>query len=61
MKAWRTFRRALVIVGDEAFTPEEWAAIPHGRSAGYVRWGCRCDRCREWRAAYYGHKPRRTA
>jgi hypothetical protein len=48
---WSRFRRRLVIVGDEAFTRAEWAAIPHGTAGGYVHHGCRCDRCRAWRKA----------
>lgn len=49
----------LVIIGDEAFTREEWAAIPHGSSSGYVHFGCRCDACRDWRWRYYDGKVRR--
>jgi len=35
----------LIIVGDEAFTPAEWAAVPHGTPGGYWHYGCRCEAC----------------
>lgn len=43
----------LILIGDEAFTPDEWAAVPHGTPTGYVHHGCRCTDCRRARADYY--------
>ena len=43
----------LVLVGDEAYTREEWARIPHGTISGYIHHGCRCEACRAARRAYY--------
>lgn len=47
-----------IIVGDEAFTPAEWDAIPHGTNSGYTYYGCRCPSCRAWQSAY-DHKRRK--
>jgi hypothetical protein len=49
-----------IIVGDEAWTREEWAAIPHGTRTGYIGHACRCERCRAWRRAYYAQPRRRV-
>jgi hypothetical protein len=30
--------------------------IPHGTRTGYLARGCRCEKCRAWRSAYYNVK-----
>lgn len=59
MNAIERWWDSLVLVGDEAFTPEEWAAIRHGTAGGYVRNGCRCDDCRAWRRRQPNYKEAR--
>jgi hypothetical protein len=49
----------LIVIGDQAYLPDEWKAIPHGTSSGYVHWQCRCEDCCEWRSRYYNKRTTR--
>jgi hypothetical protein len=53
--------RDLVLIGDEGYTPQDWAAIPHGTLCGPTRHGCICADCRRVMAEYRRARRRRTA
>lgn len=45
----------MILYGDEAWLPDEWAALPHGTITGRLK-GCHCQDCR---AAISGWRRRR--
>ncbi len=46
----------LVIIGDEAWTREEYDALEHGKAWTYASKGCRCADCL---AAFQRHRRKR--